>query len=97
MIKQMDLFNVNAAERNLQAAEDAYEQLVPQQWGEPELNEAQLKARDHLEHQRERWVWIKAQERELSELIYRRWTVIATYPLSDGMDACRLILYKDDE
>jgi hypothetical protein len=96
MIKQIELFDSVSVAHSLSVAQGHYEDLVPLQWGAPTLNEQQLRALDHLNHQKDRSKFVEEQEKVLSNLVSDGWIVIATYSMGDGMRGCHMILYKPE-
>jgi hypothetical protein len=96
MIKQIELFDSVMAEHNLTVAQDNYDSLVPLAWAEGVLDHHQLKALDYLNHQKDRWEFIQAQEKALNDLLQSGYSVVACYSMGDGMRGCHLVLYKPD-
>jgi hypothetical protein len=95
-IKQIQLFDSVAAKHNLDVAQKAYDEQVPVAWGPITLDKHQLGVVDYYNHQKDRWAFIQAQEKELSDLIDDGWTVVSSYHLDHGVAGCQLILYKRD-
>lgn len=96
-IKQIQLFDSVRAKHNLEAAQKYCNEQVPADLGADQMDIDQLGVLDYLNHERDRWEHIQAQEKELSDLIADKWEVIATYHLGEGVAGCQMILYRDQE